>query len=176
MRVRPALVLELVGDDALEAHHERRSPPPEEEAVEIDAVDEIDVTGRAESQPALYNQRSRVWKPVRTWRGWSSRRWTQRLEPSLQPRDAHEGATPLPRIRRRGGEDGDAQELLPFEDGLPLLRERARAFRVVLAVERLDAKVKELPRCSSLMPSKMACTCALVPRIDRGAFSATVRR
>jgi hypothetical protein len=41
----------------------------------------------------------------------------QRLEPSLQPRDAHEGTTPLPRIRRRGGEDGDAQSYFPLKMG-----------------------------------------------------------
>ena len=46
----PALVLELVGDDALQAHRERgpAAPPSEEKAVEIDAVDEVRLQGRPE--------------------------------------------------------------------------------------------------------------------------------
>jgi len=105
------LVLELVGDDALEAHRERGpvAPSSEEKAVEIDAVDEVRLPRGPERdacvvEPAIEGvkagadaQRSDV-EPV-----------PKCLEPPPQSHDADEGATPLPRIGRRGGENGDAQ-------------------------------------------------------------------
>jgi hypothetical protein len=35
----------------------------------------------------------------------------ERFEPTLESRDAGEGAAPLQRVLRRGGKDGDAQTL-----------------------------------------------------------------
>src|SRR5438309_1550901 len=58
---------------------------------------------------------------------------------------ADEGPTPLQRIGWRGGEGGDAQTLRTGELRLPLFQERPRAFRVVVAVERLDPHLEELP-------------------------------
>src|SRR5262245_33427446 len=141
-----ALVPELVGDHALQAHHERRAArsATEEEAVEIDAVDEIDAPRRPQGdagvvEPAIEGVKTGT-KPQRP----NLEAVAQRLEAACKSRDADERATPLPRVGWRGGEDGDAQGLLPLEDRLPLLQERARAFRVVLAVERLDAHLEEL--------------------------------
>ena len=66
----------------------------------------------------------------------------ERFEAALETRDAGEGAAPLQRVLRSGGESGDAQTLLTLESGLPLLEKGPRALGVVVTVEGLDAHVE----------------------------------
>src|SRR5262249_56484028 len=104
-----ALVLELVGDDALEADHEGQAAAPgPEEAVQVHAVDEVGVQRRAPGHTGVVEPSvQRVEAGAHAERP-EVQAVTERLEAALEAGGAGEGAAPLQRGLRRGGEGGAA--------------------------------------------------------------------
>src|SRR5207247_1459862 len=134
----PALVLELVGDDPLEARDERRPAAPRpQEAVEVHTDDEIDPARRRERdaqvvEPAVQrmNARAPAERPQLD-------PMAQSGQTACEPGDADERAAALERVQRSGGQDGDAQSsrLSALELRRPPPADGARPFPVAPAAE-----------------------------------------
>ena len=110
-RAHPAaLVPELIGDDALEARHERHPPAPgPEKAVEIHPHHEVDVARGRQANAGIVEPSVEGVKAGAAPQRPHGHLVTQGREAAVQPRDPHERSAALPRVQRRGGEDRDAQ-------------------------------------------------------------------
>ena len=110
-RAHPAaLVPELVGDDALEARHERHPPAPgPEKAVEIHPHHEVDVARGRQANAGIVEPSVEGVKAGAAPQRPHGHLVTQGREAAVQPRDPHERSAALPRVQRRGREDRDAQ-------------------------------------------------------------------
>src|SRR3989442_15693999 len=104
----PALVPELIGDDALEHDDEGAAPPPrQEEPVEVHTDDDV-ALGRREEHADVVEPAVQSMKVGPGAQGANAREVTEALEAADQTVQGDERAAALGRGERRGGEENEA--------------------------------------------------------------------
>src|SRR5207245_2070324 len=131
-------------------------PPRQEEPVEVHTDDDV-ALGRREEHADVVEPAVQSMKVGPGAQGANAREVTEALEAADQTVEGDERAAALGRGERRGGEENEAHApaLAPLKLGRPLLEERPRPLLVVLALERLERQVLQLPAALLRQPEEV---------------------